>query len=155
MFSVTGANHSARSYARLSEALERLQGTRIKTNIEAGGDGEEGLFSWLSQARLHYSRTCTGERRLKAVKVRLCGWLYRAILRDRPVLDYAAAYFQLGPIERRIYEVARHRGQGRAAGGGPGHLPPPGRLSEPAAQFPDRDAHNRGRRRHPPTIGSS
>lgn len=34
-------------------------------------------------------------------------WLYRAILRDRQVLDYAATYFQLGPIERRIYEVAR------------------------------------------------
>ena len=107
LFSVTGANHSARSYGRLSEALERLQGTQIKTNIEAGGEGEEGFFSWLSEARLHYSKTRTGERRLKAVKVRLCDWLYRAILRDRQVLDYAAAYFQLGPIERRIYEVAR------------------------------------------------
>lgn len=107
LFSVTGANHSARSYGRLSEALERLQGTQIKTNIEAGGEGEEGFFSWLSEARLHYIRTRGGERRLKAVKVRLCDWLFRAILLDRHVLDYAAAYFQLGPIERRIYEVAR------------------------------------------------
>lgn len=107
LFSVTGSNHSARSYARLSEALERLQGTQIKTNIEAGGEGEEGFFSWLSEARLHYSKTRTGERRLKAVKVRLCDWLHRAILRDRQVLNYAAAYFQLGPVERRIYEVAR------------------------------------------------
>jgi plasmid replication initiation protein len=107
LFSVTGSNHSARSYQRLSEALERLQGTQIKTNIEAGGEGEEGFFSWLSEARLHYSKTRTGEKRLKAVKVRLCDWLYRAILRDRQVLDYAATYFQLGPIERRIYEVAR------------------------------------------------
>ena len=110
LFSVTGSNHSARSYQRLSEALERLQGTQIKTNIEAGGEGEEGFFSWLSEARLHYSKTRTGEKRLKAVKVRLCDWLYRAILRDRQVLDYAAAYFQLGPIERRIYEVARATG---------------------------------------------
>lgn len=107
LFSVTGSNHSARSYGRLSEALERLQGTQIKTNIEAGGEGEEGFFSWLSEARLHYSKTRTGERRLKAVKVRLCDWLFRAILRDRQVLNYAHAYFQLGPIERRIYEVAR------------------------------------------------
>ena len=107
LFSVTGSNHSARSYGRLSEALERLQGTQIKTNIEAGGEGEEGFFSWLSEAKLHYSKTRSGERRLKAVKVRLCDWLYRAILLDRHVLDYAAAYFQLGPIERRIYEVAR------------------------------------------------
>jgi plasmid replication initiation protein len=107
LFSVTGANHSARSYTRLAEALERLQGTQIKTNIEAGGEGEEGFFSWLSEARLHYSTTKSGDKRLKAVKVRLCDWLYRAILRDRQVLDYAAAYFQLGPVERRIYEVAR------------------------------------------------
>jgi plasmid replication initiation protein len=107
LFTVTGANHSARSYSRLSEALERLQGTQIKTNIEAGGEGEEGFFSWLSEARLHYTRTRTGERRLKAIRVRLCDWLYRAILRDRQVLDYATTYFQLGPIERRIYEVAR------------------------------------------------
>ncbi len=112
LFSVTGANHSARSYARLSEALERLQGTQIKTNIEAGGEGEEGFFSWLSEARLHYTRTRGGERRLKAVKVRLCDWLFRAILLDRHVLDYAAAYFQLGPIERRIYEVARSTCEG-------------------------------------------
>jgi plasmid replication initiation protein len=107
LFQVTGANHSARSYSRLSDALERLQGTQIKTNIEAGGEGEEGFFSWLSEARLHYTRNRGGERRLKAVKVRLCDWLFRAILLDRHVLDYAHAYFQLGPIERRIYEVAR------------------------------------------------
>lgn len=120
LFTVTGSNHSARSYQRLSEALERLQGTQIKTNIEAGGEGEEGFFSWLSEARLHYSKTKTGERRLKAVKVRLCDWLYRAILRDRQVLDYAAAYFQLGPVERRIYEVARSAGDFGVGGKGDG-----------------------------------
>jgi hypothetical protein len=39
LFSVTGSNHLARSYGRLSEALERLQGAQINTNIEAGGEG--------------------------------------------------------------------------------------------------------------------
>lgn len=108
LFSVTGSNHSARSYSRLADALERLQGTQIRTNIEAGGEGEEGFFSWLSEAKLQYARSGKkGEKRLKAVKVRLCDWLFRAILRDRQVLDYAGTYFQLGPIERRIYEVAR------------------------------------------------
>lgn len=107
LFRVTGVNGSARSYARLSDALERLQGTQIKTNIEAGGEGQAGFFSWLSEAQLHYTKTKTGDKRLKAVKVRLCDWLYRAILRDRRVLDYAPSYFQLGPIERRLYEVAR------------------------------------------------
>lgn len=107
LFAVTGNNQSARSYSRLSDSLKRLQGTQIKTNIEAGGEGEEGYFSWLSEAKLHYTKTKTGEKRLKAVKVRMCDWLFRAILRDRQVLDYASTYFDLGPIQRRIYEVAR------------------------------------------------
>ena len=107
LFRITGVSGSARSYSRLSDALERLQGTQIKTNIEAGGEGQAGFFSWLSEAQLHYSKTKTGVKRLKAVKVRLCDWLYRAILRDRRVLDYAPSYFQLGPVERRLYEVAR------------------------------------------------
>ena len=80
---------------------------RSRPTSKRAGRGEEGFFSWLSEAKLHYSKTRTGEGRLKAVKVRLCDWLFRAILPDRHVLDYAAAYFQLGPIKRRIYEVAR------------------------------------------------
>ncbi|RYF13068.1 MAG: RepB family plasmid replication initiator protein [Oxalobacteraceae bacterium] len=107
LFRVTGVNSSSRSYQRLSDALERLQGTQIKTDIEAGGEGEAGFFSWLEAARLHYTKNDNGERRLKAVRVRLCDWLFRAILRDRHVLEYAPSYFQLGPVERRLYEVAR------------------------------------------------
>jgi plasmid replication initiation protein len=107
LFRVTGTNTSARSYARLADALERLQGTQIKTNIEAGGEGERGYFSWLSEARLSYIKLKNGEQRLKAVRVRLCDWLYRAILLDQAVLDYSPTYFQIGPVERRLYEVAR------------------------------------------------
>src|SRR3546814_3621833 len=54
-----------------------------------------------------YTKNKGGEKRLKGVKVRLCDWLYRAILRDRRVLEYSPSYFQLGPVERRLYEVAR------------------------------------------------
>lgn len=107
LFRVTGVNSSARSYTRLSDALERLQGTQIKTDIEAGGEGEAGFFSWLEAAKLHYSKNQARDRRLKAVRVRLCDWLFRAILRDRNVLEYAPTYFQLGPVEIRLYEVAR------------------------------------------------
>jgi hypothetical protein len=60
LFRVTGVNSSSRSYTRLSDALERLQGTQIKTNIEAGGEGETGFFSWLSEARLQYTRPNPG-----------------------------------------------------------------------------------------------
>lgn len=107
LFRVTGVSGSARSYNRLFEALERLQGTQIKTDIETGGEGETGFFSWLESAKLQYSKSASGDRRLKSVKVRLCDWLFRAILRDRQVLQYAPTYFQLSPVERRLYEVAR------------------------------------------------
>ncbi|MBB3349560.1 replication initiator protein A [Sphingomonas sp. BK069] len=107
LFRVTGINSSSRSYSRLSDALERLQGTQIKTNIEAGGSGEEGFFSWLEAASLQYTKSPTGEKRLKSIKVRLCDWLYRAIMVDRHVLEYAPSYFELGPVERRLYEVSR------------------------------------------------
>lgn len=104
---VVGANRSARTYARVAGALERLQGTQIRTNIEAGGMGEDGWFSWIAEARVAYVRGQRGERRLKAITVRLCNWLHRAILKDLRILTYDHRYFALGPIERRLYELAR------------------------------------------------
>lgn len=106
-FRVTGTSPSKRSYERLDDALERLQGTQIKTNIKAGGVIDRGWFSWLSEANAQYVEGPNGEERLKAVKVRLCNWLYRAILKDRRILTYHHDYFRLSPIERRMYEVAR------------------------------------------------
>lgn len=107
LFRVTGVNTSARSYSRLFDALERLQGTQVKTNIEAGGEGEDGFFSWLESARLFYSKSGTGDRRIRGIRVGLCDWLFGSILRDHRVLEYSPAYFQLGPVARRLYEVAR------------------------------------------------
>lgn len=40
-----------------------------------GSEGEDGFFSWLSEAKLHYSCAKGSERRLKAG---LCNWLFRA-----------------------------------------------------------------------------
>jgi plasmid replication initiation protein len=107
LFRVTGTSSSARSYERLSDALTRLQGTQIRTNIEAGGEGEEGWFSWFSEAKTTYRIGKNNEKRLRSVQVRLCDWLYRAIVKDRRILTYNLAYFDLGPIERRLYELAR------------------------------------------------
>lgn len=111
---VIGGNRSARSYQRIHGALERLQGTQIKTNIEAGGEGEDGFFSWVSEAKMSYTKTVDGGKRLNRVKVRLCDWLYRALIKDQKILTYDSNYFQLSPIERRLYEIARvHCGQQR------------------------------------------
>ena len=105
-FRATAGNGSVHAYDSLKAALERLQGTQIRTNIEAGGEGEEGFFSWLEHAKLQYVKGEGDTKRMKAVKVRLCDWMFRAILMDRRIATYSIDYFQLGPIQRRLYEIA-------------------------------------------------
>ena len=63
LFSAMGSNYSGRSYSRLADALGRLQGTQIKTNIEVSDRGEAGFFSWLSAARLQHAQSSRGEKR--------------------------------------------------------------------------------------------
>lgn len=106
-FRICGMADGGSSYDRIEGALARLQGTQIKTNIETGGECEGGFFSWLSDAKMRYRRLKGGERRLHGVEVELCDWLFRAIVRDRRMLTYDLEYFKLGPLERRLYEVAR------------------------------------------------
>ena len=106
LFRVTGTAISSKSYEKLFDALDRLQSTQIRTNIETGGEGEDGFFSWVENVRLQYTRSKDGGKRLKAVRVTLCEWLHRAIMKDRDILKYAPAYFQLSPVNRRLYEIA-------------------------------------------------
>ncbi|MBD8552863.1 replication initiator protein A [Sphingomonas sp. CFBP 8764] len=107
LFRVTGTNSSARSYTSLKASLNRLQGTQIVTNIETGGEGSDSSFSWLLKADIKYIKTATGERRVKWVEVMVCDWLYRAILTDQRIAAYHLDFFKLGPIERRLYELAK------------------------------------------------
>jgi plasmid replication initiation protein len=107
LFRVTGTNSSARSYTSLKASLNRLQGTQIVTNIETGGEGSDSSFSWLLKADIKYIKSVTGERRVKWVEVMVCDWLYRAILTDQRIAAYHHDFFKLGPIERRLYELAK------------------------------------------------
>lgn len=107
LFRVTGTNSSARSYTSLKASLNRLQGTQIVTNIETGGEGSDSSFSWLLKADIKYNKTATGERRVKCIEVMVCDWLYRAILTDQRIAAYHHDFFKLGPIERRLYELAK------------------------------------------------
>jgi len=106
-FRITGVDRpSTRDYRRFAEALERLQGTQIKTNIETGSKIDRGWFSWLSEAQVEYEKMPNGDELLRYVRVRPCNWLYRAIKRDQRIYHYHHDYFRLGAIERRMYEIA-------------------------------------------------
>ncbi len=104
-FRVVGSNRSARSYERLQAAIERLQGSQIRTSIQAGGKGSEGFFSWITEAHIEYDET-KDKKRLKSISLTVCEWLLQAIVRDQRTLVYHHGYFDLGAIERRMYEVA-------------------------------------------------
>lgn len=116
---------SGKNYQRLSGAIDRLQGTQIRTTIETGGISVDGWFSWISEAHVIFSRTARGEKRARAIRVRITDWLVRAIVADGSVLSYDRAYFGLNAIERRLYEIAR---AGCARREGPGL--PAGRAAE-------------------------
>ncbi len=106
-FRATGVTRpSKRDYDRFIEALGRLQGTQIRTNIKTGSLGTKGFFSWFAEAQAMTKSTAGGGEQLMPVRVQLCDWLVRAVSRDKRIYNYHNDYFRLGPIERRLYELA-------------------------------------------------
>jgi len=92
------------SYQRMAEALGRLRGTSIETNIETAGIREREGFGLVDSWRV-VEKDNGG--RMVAVEVELPRWLFRAV-EARHVLTLSRDYFRLRkPLDRRIYELAR------------------------------------------------
>jgi len=94
------------TYERLENALDRLAGTRIKTNITTGSEVTRqnfGIIEWYE-----YNRKGSGfAERLKFLDIKLSDWLYRTVT-SAEVLPISRDYFRLRrPIDRRLYEIAR------------------------------------------------
>lgn len=91
-------------YQRLKAAFERLAGTRITTNIKAGGEEITEGFGLIESWRI-VRETQSG--RMSELRVRLSDWMFR-LIEGAEVLTLSRDYFRLRkPIERRIYEIAR------------------------------------------------
>jgi Replication initiator protein A len=105
----TNRDISGRGYLQLREALERLQGTQIATNIVTGGKETFDVFSPIDRGRIVRE---TREGRMQEVEIVLSDWVFQAIEAEE-VLTLDRRYFQLAkPLERRLYELARkHVGQ--------------------------------------------
>ncbi len=97
-------------YEQLTDALRRLQGTNIETNIKTGSVRVRKGFGLIDEWEV-VERSETNERMI-AVEVTLSEWLHNAI-QAREVLTLSPDYFRLRrPLERRLYELARkHCGQ--------------------------------------------
>lgn len=100
----TNRETSGDSYGRLREAFERLAGTRITTNLTAGGVEITSGFGLIENWEI--VRRAKGGR-MVSVMVTISEWLYQAVL-SKSVLTLNRDYFRLRkPLERRIYELAR------------------------------------------------
>ena len=90
-------------YARMAEALARLRGTTIETNIETAEIREREGFGLVDSWRVVEKKG----GRMVAVEVTLPDWLYRSV-QAKQVLTLSPDYFRLSkPLDRRVYELAR------------------------------------------------
>ena len=91
-------------YRRLKDALERLRGTSITTNVRAGGEEITEGFGLIESWRV-IRETKSG--RMSELQVRLSDWIFK-IIQSSEVLTLSRDYFRLRkPTDRRIYELAR------------------------------------------------
>ena len=104
-----------KDYDAFCEALDRLMGTVIKTNITTHGENsviplgdEEGIgyFHLIEKAHVQRKNGVEGGRIMWA-EIEISEWVFNSI-RRKSVLTLHRDYFRLRkPIERRVYEIAR------------------------------------------------
>jgi plasmid replication initiation protein len=100
----TNRETSGDGYRRLREALDRLSGTRVVTNLATGGVESTRGFGLIDAWEIR--RRARGGRMI-LVTVTLSDWIYRSVL-SKSVLTLSRDYFRLRkPLERRVYEIAR------------------------------------------------
>ena len=103
-FQVTNRGRGGNQYLMFKEALDRLQGTNIITEIETGNQKTSSGFGLLDG----WEVTEESKKKLPLrIVIQLPHWLYRSVLSGE-VLSISKDYFRLKkPIDRRIYEIAR------------------------------------------------
>ena len=101
---------AGKDYEALQEAIERIRGTTISTNIRTGTEEQTDTFGLIDASSIRRKHGLDG--RLLSCEITLSDWVFNAI-RHNEVLTLHRDYFRLRkPIERRIYELARkHCGQ--------------------------------------------
>jgi plasmid replication initiation protein len=101
----TNRGTAGKDYSALCEAIDRLAGTRISTNIRTGDEEQTDNFGLIDAASIRRKHGLDG--RLLWVEIKLSDWVFNAI-KCQEVLTLHRDYFRLRkPLERRIYELAR------------------------------------------------
>lgn len=101
----TNKRVGGKEYLRLQDALERLRGTSIKTNIKTGGERVKEGFGIVDSWKI--IEKAPDDDRMIGVEITISKWLFNAV-QAREVLTISNDYFRLRkPLERRLYELAR------------------------------------------------
>ena len=100
----TNRNTDGRAYEQLKGALDRLSGTRIRTNIKTGNEEVTEGFGLIDSWKI-IRQASSG--RMTELRISLSDWVFNAVA-NHEVLTLHRDYFRLrGPLERRMYELAR------------------------------------------------
>ena len=101
---------TAASYQRFEDALIRLRGTTIVTDIETGEHLQTrgfGLIDSFEIDRRNEKGDASPFGRMSRVRITVSDWTYRAV-KGMEILSINTEYFRLRrPLERRLYEIAR------------------------------------------------
>jgi plasmid replication initiation protein len=106
----TNRGTAGKDYDALIDALERIKGTVISTNIRTGDMEQTDTFGLIEASSVRRKHGLNG--RLLSCEIVLSEWVFNAI-KSQEVLTLHRDYFRLRkPLERRVYELARkHCGQ--------------------------------------------
>jgi len=106
LLKTTNRATNKKGYNLFKNALRRLQGTQIETNITTGGKEEWELFSFIESSKTIKE---TRDGRMQAIEITLSDWVFNAISeKGKDILTISRDYFRLRkPLERRLYEIAR------------------------------------------------
>ena len=101
----TGRDMGGRDYALLENAIVRLMGTVIKTNIATNRKREREGFSLIDGWRIIESNP--NDKRMVSVEITLSEWYFNALV-GREVLTLDSDYFFIrSGLAKRLYEIAR------------------------------------------------
>lgn len=106
LLKVTNRKTSGEGYKLFKQALKRLQGTQIETNVTTGEIEQWEIFSFIESAKTIRE---TREGRMQEMEITLSDWIFNAIReKEGDILTISRDYFRLRkPLERRLYELAR------------------------------------------------
>ena len=100
----TNRKSDGKTYIQLRDGLNRLSGTRIETNIKAGGKQIIEEFGLIDSWKIIKE---SEQGKMIAIEIKLSDWFYSSVL-GNSILSIDKEYFSLRkPTERRLYELAR------------------------------------------------